>query len=88
MAARIEIIFRKGKPVAAFLHFSQNEEGKRGGQVVSISKNVTLHVDDRSTPLGIEIAVPSNISARELNEVLRELGQDAVTEADLHPLRS
>ena len=87
MAARIEVIFRKGKPVAAFLHFTQNEEGKRG-RVVSITKNVTLHVDERANPLGIEVGLPATITTRELNEVLRELGQPPVTDADLLPLRS
>jgi hypothetical protein len=83
---RIEIVFRRGRPVAAFFHLREGTSGK-SGRTIAIRPQMTAHYDDAGHPTGLELSLPTRASALEVNDALRELSGDPVEDADLVPLR-
>lgn len=83
---RVEIVFRKGKPVAAFLHLREGEKG-RSGRTIPIRPPMTAHYDDAGLPIGLEVPLPTAVPLLLINEALRELGAEALGEDDVMALR-
>jgi hypothetical protein len=83
---RVEVIFKKGRPVAAFFHLGGAEKGKSGRQI-HVRPNMTAHFDASGHSVGLEIKLPAKLELLQVNEVLRELGASPVTEADLAGVR-
>jgi hypothetical protein len=81
----LEVTFRKGKPLAAYIHLprttgvkvSRSEE--RGGGLV---------VDFAATgePIGVEITSPSLVDLTTVNRLLHDLGVSELPTEDLAPL--
>ncbi|MFO0549523.1 MAG: hypothetical protein U0271_14115 [Polyangiaceae bacterium] len=84
---RIEIIFRKGRPVAAFFHFSEEESGRTGRQI-PIRPQLTAHYNQAGHPSGLEVPLPLTVTAAQISDALRELSQPPIEESDLLMLRS
>lgn len=81
----LEITFRRGKPLAAYLYLPRREndhsdrvEERGPGYLVDWS------IDGR--PIGIELTSPSQVTLAELNAVLTELNLDPLTADDVSPL--
>lgn len=81
----LEITFRNGRPIAAYLYLPRNPGDKAArterrwhGLIVDYS------VDDR--PIGIEITSPSHTPLAELNRLLGELHQSPATPDELRPM--
>lgn len=83
---RVEVVFKKGRPVAAFFHLKEKASGKSGRQI-HVRPNMTAHFDEAGHPVGLEIHLPDKLDLLSINDVLRELGASPVTEAELAPLR-
>ena len=83
---RIEIVFRKGIPVAAFLDFSEEGSGRSKRQI-AIRPPMVAHYDEKGSPSGLDIPLPLTASLRAINEALNELGQSPIQESDLAPLK-
>lgn len=75
-------MFRKGKPVAAFLHLREGASG-RSGRTIPIRPPITAHYDAAGMPVGIEMPLPTPVALSVLNDVLRELGAEMLEEADI-----
>jgi hypothetical protein len=84
---RLEIVFRKGRPVAAFFHLKEGASGKTG-RTIPIRPSMTAHYDDSGLPIGLELPLPTAVPLEHLNEALRELGSEGVGEADILALRT
>jgi predicted phosphoribosyltransferase len=69
---------------------SDQDQARRKAWEVIVEAHEELVIDlNRSgTPIGIEIAAPTKLSAAALNRVLRRFGFPPVTRADLAPLRA
>lgn len=87
MKPRIEVMFRKGKPIAAFFHLRDTESGRSGRQI-PIRAPMVAHYDATGVPSGLEVPLPLSVHLLQINEALREIGGEAVTEADITPLRA
>ena len=81
----LEVTFRDGKPVAAYLHLPRRQGDKsirserlQGGLVVDYAEG------DR--PIGIEITAPEVLSLQILNKALVGLKQAPATAQELAPL--
>lgn len=81
----LEITFRKGKPIAAYLYLprqpqdrSARTEMREGGLVIDFA------ADGRA--IGIEITSPSTLTLGTLNRVLGEVKQEPATGAEVAPL--
>ncbi|MHC4416801.1 MAG: DUF2283 domain-containing protein [Planctomycetota bacterium] len=81
----LEVTFRNGKPVAAYLYLprasddtSARTERREGGLLIDYA------ADGRS--IGIEITAPESLSVEALNRVLADLDQEPATDRELAPL--
>tara|TARA_Y100000588_G_scaffold299898_1_gene321293 strand:- start:470 stop:739 length:270 start_codon:yes stop_codon:yes gene_type:complete len=81
----LEITFRKGKPLAAYLYLSSVPGVK---SLRTESKGVGLLVDfgPEDQPIGLEITAPEQTTAAQINEVLRGLDLPPMAEEELSPL--
>ena len=81
----LEVTFRRGRPVAAYLYVCGHPEQK-----VSKSRRVepglVVDLDAHGKLLGIEITAPSKVKAAALNRVLSEFHLPPVAQEDLRPL--
>ena len=81
----LEITYRHGKPLAAYLYLPRNA----GDSSERVEEARTGYLVDRSAdgrPIGIEMTSPRRVTLGELNEVLAELHLDPLTAEDLSPL--
>jgi hypothetical protein len=78
----LDVTFRNGKPVAAYLYLPREADGtsaraerREGGLLIDYAE------DDR--PIGIEITAPQSLSLAALNRVLADLDQQPATDEEL-----
>jgi hypothetical protein len=83
----IDIIFKKGRPVAAFLQL-RSGVGGRSHRTVPLRATITAHYDAAGLPVGLELALPWEGSLAELNDALREVGGGVFEASDLVALRA
>lgn len=85
--AYLEVTFRHGRPLAAYLYLPRSA-GDKSHKTSRVEPGLVVDFSRRGRPIGIEITAPAKITVSALNKVLRALGQPAVTRADLAPLRA
>jgi hypothetical protein len=81
----LEVTFRKGKPFAAYLYLPRLH-GARIARTVDGGCGVRVDLDERGTPLGVEITAPSAVTVKHLNAVLSEHGVAPLEAAEWAPL--
>src|SRR5437764_8028585 len=81
----LEITYRKGKPVAAYLYLPrQRGDVSTRTEQHGLGLVVDFTADGRA--MGVEITAPSRITLADLNQTLKEINQPAATADDLPPL--
>jgi uncharacterized protein YuzE len=83
----LEVTFRHGKPLAAYLYLPRGPKDK-SHRTERVEPGLVIDFTRRGKPIGIEITAPGRLSAPVLNRVLRRLGAPTVKPADLAPLRA
>ena len=81
----LEVTFRNGKPLAAYLYLPR--EGR--GTVASTrdaGNGLKVDFDAAGLPIGVEITAPSIVSVASLNAVLERFGAGTIAENELAPL--
>ena len=83
----LEITYRKGKPLAAYLYLPAAPGVK---SVRTEPRDAGLMVDfgPGDQPIGLEITAPEQITAGQINAVLRSLDLSPMKEEDLSPLEA
>ena len=83
----LEITYRKGKPLAAYLYLSRASDVK---SVRTERRDAGLLVDfgPEDQPIGLEITAPEQTTAAQINRVLCSLDLSPMKEADLSPLET
>ncbi len=81
----LEITFRKGKPLAAYLYLS-NAAGVKSLRTEPRDKGLLVDFDPEDRPIGLEITAPGQTTAAQINEILCSLGLSPMEEEDLSPL--
>ena len=81
----LEVTFRKGKPLAAYLYLPR-ASGARVARTIDEGRGVRVDVDDRDIALGVEITAPGAVTAAELNAVLVRYGVAALEDQEWAPL--
>ena len=83
----LEITYRRGRPIAAYLYLPRGSRDKSqrtakapGGLVIDYTRG--------GKAIGIEITTPSKATLSAVNRVLRALDFPPITQADLAPLRA
>ena len=83
----LEVTFRHGRPLAAYLYLPRSPANK-SHRSERVEPGLVIDFNRSGKPIGIEITAPAKLSAPALNRVLRGLGLPTVTRADLAPLRA
>ncbi len=81
----LEVTFRDGRPVAAYLYFPRDPGDK---SVRSERRECGLVVDfaENDRPIGIEITAPEVLSLDALNRALLALDQEPATAQEIAPV--
>jgi uncharacterized protein YuzE len=83
--AYLEVTFRRGRPLAAYLYLPRGGSEK-SHRTVRAESGLMIDFDREGKPIGIEITAPTKVSLVLLNNTLRSLGLPLVKKADLAPL--
>lgn len=81
----LEVTFRAGKPLAAYLYLPRNE-GDTSARVEKHGAGLLVDLTADGRPIGIEIAIPPLVTPDAVNQVLTSYGLAAVDSAELAPL--
>lgn len=81
----LEITFRRGKPVAAYLYLPR-DPGEKSTRTEKAGNGLLIDYGKRGQPIGIEITAPDQINADVLNEVLTKLNVRPVEPGEVSPL--
>jgi len=83
--AYLEITFRKGKAIAAYLYLPR-PTGARATRTVEVEPTVLVDYAASGEPIGVELTSPQHATAEIVAEVLASIGADPVDPAELAPL--
>ncbi|MDH3602750.1 MAG: DUF2283 domain-containing protein [Candidatus Tectomicrobia bacterium] len=83
----LEITFRKGKPLAAYLYLPR-QAGVRSARTVEASVGVLVDYAPSGEPIGLEITTPADVTVDQVNTVLESLGLSAMAPEELAPLHA
>jgi uncharacterized protein YuzE len=81
----LEVSFRDGKPLAAYLYLPRNP-GDTSSRTQRGEAGLLIDYAEDGRVTGIEITAPRKITLEALNQVLSSVNQDPVTPDDLAPL--
>ena len=83
----LEITFRKGKPLAAYLYLPR-QTGVKSARTVEASVGVLVDYAPSGEPIGLEITTPTRVTVDQVNAVLESLGLAAMAPEELSPLHA
>ena len=81
----LEITFRKGKLLAAYLYLPR-ETGERSQKTVKYKNGIIVDYGKFDRPIGIEFTAPGQINIKTINEILTNLKFSEVKSEDFAPL--
>jgi len=81
----LEITFRKGKALAAYLYLPR-PAGAKVARTANAGRGLRLDFDAQGAPIGVEITAPSLVTVSELNAVLAPLGIERLEPEEWAPL--
>jgi uncharacterized protein YuzE len=81
----LEVTFRKGKPLAAYLYLPR-PAGAKVARTSNAGKGLRLDFDEHGTPIGVEITAPTMVTVAEVNAVLAPLGVARVEPEEWAPV--
>ena len=83
----LEVTFRHGRPMAAYLYLPRST-GDKSYRTVRADPGMIVDYREDGQPIGIEITAPSKITITDLNRVLDGLGMPRLTVDDVAPLKA
>jgi uncharacterized protein YuzE len=83
----LEITYRKGRPLAAYLYLAR-KPGDKAGRTERQDGGLLIDYTDDGRAIGIEITAPSKITLAALNQALALAREEPATSDDLAPLLS
>jgi uncharacterized protein YuzE len=81
----LEVTYRKGKPLAAYLYLAREPRAK-SIRTERASDTILVDYGAEGQAIGIEITAPGQVTVAEVNEVLRSLGHALLAPDELSPL--
>ena len=81
----LEITFRKGKAVAAYLYLPR-DPGAKSQRTEKAGNGLVIDYGEGGQPIGIEITAPDQISTDMLNQVLLKLNVRPIEPSEVSPL--
>lgn len=83
----LEITFRKGKPLAAYLYL-QGDARTRSERSEPLADGLVLDFSAEDALIGIEITSPATTTIEQVNSVLLQHELPPVTQEELSPLKA
>ncbi len=83
----LEITFRKGRPLAAYLYFPRTAMA-RSVRTEKIRMGLLVDYEAEGHPIGLEITAPDQVTSDQINEVLNELNVPLLDPEELAPLQA
>ena len=81
----LEITYRRGKPMAAYLYLPRRENDK-SQRVVQEEYGLIVDITEDGRPIGIEILSPQQISLAAINVVLAKFALPPLDRQEMAPL--
>lgn len=81
----LEVTYRRGKPLAAYLYLRPRAEGQ-SKKSIDVGNGMILDLAADGRPIGVEISAPSHFDLELLNEVLAAYGVPPVGEGEIRPI--
>jgi hypothetical protein len=83
----LEVTFRKGKPIAAYVYLPRRGEMK-SAKTVEAAPGILIDYAGSGEPIGLEITAPAHVTVEQINAVLEVLGLSGMTPEEFAPLRA
>jgi len=83
----LEITFRRGKSIAAYLYLPRLESDK-SHRVAMEGHGLLVDLTEDGRPIGIEILSPNNVSLSVINEILTKYSLPLLDSKEVAPLES
>jgi hypothetical protein len=83
----LEITFRRGKPIAAYLYLPRQENDK-SWRVAKEGHGLLVDLAEDGRPIGIEILSPHNVSLTLINEILTKYSLPLLDSEEVAPLET
>ena len=83
----LEVTFRKGKPIAAYVYLPRRGEMK-SAKTVEAAPGILVDYAGSGEPIGLEITAPAHVTVEQINAVLEVLGLSGMTPEEFAPLRA
>jgi uncharacterized protein YuzE len=83
----LEVTFRKGKPVAAYLYLSRRNNAQ-SIRTKRFKAGIIVDFDESNNAIGVEITAPNKIQIHEINEVFQMLRIPPFSDEELAPLKA
>lgn len=88
MKARyLEVTFRKGKPLAAYLYLPR-EPNAKSVKTEDVGAGLLVDYQADGIPIGLEITAPMKVTLDQINEVLDRLNLPRLEPQELTPLKA
>ena len=86
-APYLEVTFRQGRPIAAYLYLHR-KAGDKSHRTVKAESGMVIDYEQSGRAIGIEITAPGKVTETELNRVLSAIGAPTITGDDIAPLQA
>ena len=83
----LEVTYRRGRPLAAYLYLPRKKEDK-SVRTAKAEPGMVIDFEQSGRAIGIEITAPTMVTVSDLNRVLTELGAQPISRDDLAPLKA
>ncbi len=83
----LEITFRRGRPIAAYLYLARNLNEK-SAKTRRIGPDLVADYNETGTLIGLEIVSPTQVTSASINKALIDLQVPPVPEEELLPLKA
>lgn len=83
----LEITYRKGKLIAAYLYLP-TRLARKSKKTSKAADGILVDYNKAGKPIGVEIIAPEQVSWQMINQVVVGLNLPPVSEAELTPLRA
>lgn len=83
----LEVTFRKGKPLAAYLYLPR-EGGVKSVRTEIVTPGLLVDYAANGEPIGLEITAPGRVSVEQINAALERLGLPEATPEEFAPLHA
>jgi len=83
----LEVTFRHGRPIAAYLYLPR-KIGEKSYRTSKAEPGMVIDFGQSGNPIGIEITAPTKITIADLNDVLSKLGLPPMKDSELAPLQA